>query len=247
MPRAIAVLVTGSAGRIGSAVCSELAARGHRVRGLDIRPTPGVADNLVGSLADAELAQRAVRGLDAVVHLAAIPHDADFLTQLLPNNVIAVHNLLDAIRAAGVKRLVLASSAQVNAGHTGAWPVTPATPTRPRNWYATAKLFAEHAAEAYAHQYGVSVIVARSCWCPRTREDAATMRDSEFDRDQYLSPGDAGRFFSCAVEASLDIRFAVLYATSRPIRKTRFDIQAARELIGYEPRDQFPQGLESLL
>jgi nucleoside-diphosphate-sugar epimerase len=246
MVQALNVLVTGSAGCIGSAVCSELTVRGHRVRGLDLRPTPGVAEHLVGSLADPALARNAVRGMDAVAHLAAIPHDADFMTQLLPNNVLAVYNLLEAVREAGVKRLVLTSSAQVNAGHTGAWPVTPETPTHPRNWYAAAKLFAEHAAEAYAHQYGLSVIAVRSCWCPRTRKDVETMRASEFDRDQYLSPGDAGRFFACAVEAQRDIRFAVLYATSKPLLRTRFDIQAARELIGYEPLDQFPQGLENL-
>ena len=47
MTRARAVLVTGSAGRIGRAVCAELLARGHRVRGFDRVPSPGPDDRVM--------------------------------------------------------------------------------------------------------------------------------------------------------------------------------------------------------
>ena len=59
----------------------------------------------------------------------------------------------------------------------------------------------------------------------------------------YLSPGDAGRFFACAVEAKADIPFAVLYATSRTPRPP-YDLATAKELVGFEPQESWPQGIE---
>ena len=74
-------LVTGGAGFIGSHVCEELVSRGERVRVVD-NLASGRRENLghlygvellIGDLADAEVADRAVDGVDYVVHLAAIP------------------------------------------------------------------------------------------------------------------------------------------------------------------------------
>ena len=63
---------------------------------------------------------------------------------------------------------------------------------------------------------------------------------------RYLSPGDAGRFFALAAEAPTDVRFAVVYALSRPVREEVYDAGPARELVGYEARDTWPQGIEDL-
>src|SRR5262245_16097112 len=104
------VLVTGSAGRIGRAAVRELKARGPRVRGFDRAPSPGADESVVGDITDADAVRRAVAGVGAVVHLAATPDDDDFLTRLLPNNIVGVYQVLEAARAAGVRRLVLASS-----------------------------------------------------------------------------------------------------------------------------------------
>src|SRR4051812_950040 len=104
------VLVTGSAGRIGQAVVRELAARGQPVRGFDLVTTPGASESVVGSISSAGDVTRAVRGVRAVVHLAATPDDDDFHTRLLPNNIVGVYELLEAARAEGVRRVVLASS-----------------------------------------------------------------------------------------------------------------------------------------
>ncbi len=86
MSRMRAVLVTGSAGRIGRAVCAELIARGHRVRGFDRIPSPALADAVVGDVVSPADLARALDGMDTAVHLAATPDEADFLTCLLPNN-----------------------------------------------------------------------------------------------------------------------------------------------------------------
>ena len=240
------VLVTGAAGFIGAAVCAELKARGHWVRGADLKHTPGTDESLRGNLSSFNVAWRAVDGMEAVVHLAATPWDADFIRKLAPNNIVAVYNVLESSRQEGVKRVVLASSIQTVLGHKGPWPATPAMLPAPRNLYGVTKLFAEHAGEVYAHQHGLSVIAVRVGWCPRTADDARSVGRSGFGRDIYLSPRDAGRFFACAVEARCPVLFAALYATSKPVRKMRYDLRPARKLIGYEPLDTYPAGTETL-
>jgi nucleoside-diphosphate-sugar epimerase len=240
------VLVTGSAGRIGRAVVAELRARGLPVRGFDRVPTPGLVDGVVGDLTDAEALHRAAEGITALVHLAATPDDADFLTELLPNNIVGVYHVFEAARLAGVKRLVLASSGQVvwYQRFTGPLPIRSTDPITPRSWYAAGKAFLEAAGRAYAEAHGMSVLVARLGWCPRTPEHVAELRATDWGPDVYLSPGDAGRFFACAVQAPADVRFAILFATSKPVRERVYDPDEARRVIGYEPRDTWPEGIE---
>lgn len=240
------VLVTGSAGRLGRAACAELVARGHAVRGFDLSTTPGVADALVGSVLDADVVTGALRGVTTLIHLAATPDDADFERELLPNNVLAVHRVLEAACAAGVRRLILASSGQVNDGQqvNGPWPAHAEDPVTPRYWYAATKMFLESIGHSYSARHGMSVIIARLGWCPRTEEQVREIAAEERFRDVYLSPGDAGRFFACAVEAPETVRFAIVYPTSRPLRRERLDLEPARRLLGYEPRETWPQGVE---
>jgi nucleoside-diphosphate-sugar epimerase len=242
------VLVTGSAGRIGQAAVTELRARGQRVRGFDRVPTPGLDDFVVGNLTDREAVDRAMAGAGTLIHLAATPDDDDFLTQLLPNNVVGVYHVLEAARRAGVRRLVLASSGQVVWWQRlrGKLPVTVDTQPTPRSWYAATKMFLEGAGRAFAEGHGMSVIVVRLGWCPRSADHVDELRRTEWGPDVYLSPGDAGRFFACAVEAPDNIPFAVVYAASRPVRASPFDLEAAKKLLGFEPRDRWPEGIERI-
>jgi nucleoside-diphosphate-sugar epimerase len=242
------VLVTGSAGRIGQSVVRELTARGLPVRGFDRVGTPGAAASVVGDVTDGAALRRAAEGAGVLIHLAATPDDDDFLTKLLPNNIVGVYHVLEAARLAGVRRLVLASSGQVVwwQRFTGPLPIGADVQPTPRAWYAAAKVFLEAAGRAYAEGHGLSVIAVRLGWCPRTREHVEELAATDWGPDVYLSPGDAGRFFACAALAPADIRFAVVYACSRPARQEVYDARPARELLGYQPRDTWPQGVEEI-
>ena len=114
------VLLTGGAGFIGRHVHTELAARGHEVRVLDSlrsdvhgdRPArpPGL---LVGDVRRRADVDQALEGVDAVIHLAArvgLGVDVDDLPDYADTNVHGTAVLLAAMAAAGVGRLVLASS-----------------------------------------------------------------------------------------------------------------------------------------
>ena len=104
----------------------------------------------------------------------------------------------------------------------------------------------EGAGRAYAEAHGLSVIAARLGWCPRNKEHVEELARTDWGPDVYLSPRDAGRFFACAVEAPADIRFALVYACSRPVHHTVYDPEPAKRLLGFEPLDTWPQGVKSI-
>jgi nucleoside-diphosphate-sugar epimerase len=248
MSKSPTILVTGSAGRIGRAVIAELQARGLPVRCFDRVPTPGAREQIVGDLTNAAAVRQAVEGVNTVIHLAATPDDDDFLTQLAPNNLVGVYHVLESSRLAGVRRLILASSGQVVwwQRERGPWPIKTDDPPTPRGWYAATKVFLEAAGRICAESHGMSVIAVRLGWLPRSREHVEELNSLEWAKDVYLSPGDAGRFFACAVEAPADLCFAVVYATSRPLRKAMYDLETAKQLLGFEPRDRWPEGIEDM-
>jgi hypothetical protein len=51
----------------------------------------------------------------------------------------------------------------------------------------------------------------------------------------------------CAVEAKLPSRYVVVYATSKPLKIMRNDLEPARRLLGYEPQESWPQGVDIVL
>jgi uronate dehydrogenase len=242
------VLVVGSAGRIGQAVVAELKSRGLPVRGFDRQKTPGLDDAIVGDITDGDVVQRVATGVGTLIHLAATPDDDDFLARLLPNNIAGVYHVMESARLTGVRRLVLASSGQVNWWQrvNDQLPVRAEDPPSPRYWYAATKMFLEAIGRGYAETHGISVIVVRLGWCPRTLEQVQELAASGWAQDVYLSPGDAGRFFACAVQAA-DIPFAIVYASSKPRQRLHFDLEPAKQLLGFEPQETWPQGVEGMI
>jgi len=247
------ILVTGSAGRIGRAAVAELVARGHDVVGFDVNPTPGLppARSVVGSLTDATALREAARGCAAIVHLAATPDDAhyprgnhgdNFLNELVPNNVVGPYQIMEAARELQIPRVILASTGQVIGGHllSGNVPVTPESPYKPRYLYACTKVFLEALGQVYAKEHGLEVLAVRLGWCPRAGQEEE-FRQSPFGPDVYLSPRDAGRFFAAAVGAPALPPFAVVYASSRFVTREMFDLTSARDLLNWEPRDQWQE------
>ena len=119
------VLITGGAGFIGSHLTDALLAKGHSVRILDDLST-GKRSNLpldnprveliVGDVADAALVAQAMRGCSAVAHLAAVASvqaSVDDPVKTHQSNFIVTLNVCEAMRLAGVKRVLYASGAAV--------------------------------------------------------------------------------------------------------------------------------------
>jgi nucleoside-diphosphate-sugar epimerase len=162
------VLVTGAAGRIGSALCERLRQQ-HRVVGLDAVPSPQT--DWLGSITDADGLERALQGVDAVVHAAAlhapqvgVVSDEAFAAV----NVEGTRRLLQAARRSGVRRwLYTSTTALYGAGITdgaAAWVDEDTVPV-PRTVYHRTKLQAEALLEAAAAEDGLSLAVLRMSRC----------------------------------------------------------------------------------
>src|SRR5919112_896065 len=112
-------LVTGGAGYIGSVVAKQLLGAGHDVVVLHdlsrghAAAIPDGAEHAAVSLTDAPALTGALAGVDAVLHFAAlalVAESVEFPERYWRNNVVGTLNLLDAMRANGVGRLVFSST-----------------------------------------------------------------------------------------------------------------------------------------
>lgn len=109
MPAPRTVLLTGAAGGLGTLMRDLLPAYGYRLRLLDLRPVEGEPEAIVADLADRAAVREAVRGVDAIIHLAGISLEAPF-EKILSANIAGTHHLYEAAREEGVQRIVFASS-----------------------------------------------------------------------------------------------------------------------------------------
>jgi len=232
------VLVTGASGAVGYVTTVGLRARGYVVRGFDRAPARAPGEHVVGDLQDMDAVRAAVEGVEAVLHLGATPDVADFVTDLVPNNIVGTYNVFEAARDAGVKRVVYASSARVGFGLDRSKPVSGKDGYGPTEGYSISKATGELIGKMYAHRYKMSVICARIGWFmrnPQEVERATRWHGS----DIYLSHDDTVRFFVAALEAQ-DVGYEVFFVVSRQ-DKTWVDAQEPRR-IGYEPQDRWPDG-----
>jgi nucleoside-diphosphate-sugar epimerase len=164
-------LVTGGAGFIGSHLAEELLRRGHAVRVVDslvtgklknLEPLHGV-EFFEGDLADLSVAQRAVDGVEYVLHEAAIPSVPRSVKDPLSSNranIDASLNVLVAARDAGVKRLVYAGSSSAY-GDTPTLPKHEDMPTNPLSPYALQKLVGEQYCQMFTRLYGFETVTIR--------------------------------------------------------------------------------------
>lgn len=160
-PQSMHCLVTGGAGFIGSHIAARLGALGHRVRVVDnlstgfrenLSPLGDDVDFLLGDLTDPAVCERAVDGVEVVFHLAALGSVPRSLADAWGShdaNVNATVRLLEAARAAGVRRVVYSSSSSVY-GDTPTLPKVETMEPLPRSPYAASKLSGEQYVLAYA-------------------------------------------------------------------------------------------------
>jgi len=164
------VLVTGGAGQVGCRTVRQLLERNHEVRAL-ILPDDPARDRLsgldvevmAGDLNDRETAERAVEGMEAVIHTANMVSADAF-----ENNVRATLHITQACaaRADAIERLVSVSSSGVypNDSHiidTCYHPVDESHPCRPIDDYALSKLVGEDIVRSYAQRSGLRASIIR--------------------------------------------------------------------------------------
>jgi UDP-glucose 4-epimerase len=215
----VKLLVTGGAGYIGSVVATQLLDADHEVVVLDDLSTghrdavPPRARLVQGTLRDAAFEVLDGAGFDAVLHFAAkslVGESVEKPGLYWDKNLGESLALLDAMRRAGVRRIVFSSTAATY-GEPESTPILETDPTRPTNPYGASKLSIDTTLTEYARLFGIGAVSLRyfnvagalsagDCWygerhtvethlIPIVLQVAAGLRDKVFMHgDDYPTP-----------------------------------------------------------
>jgi uronate dehydrogenase len=217
------VLITGAAGRIGTVL----------TRGLEheLRLTDQVELDdprfVRADLTDADAVERAVDGVDAVVHLGAVPDEAPF-EEIAGPNLHGPFHVFDACRRLGVRRIVYASSNHATGMYPVGEPLTEDSVPRPDGLYGVSKVYGEALGRMYVDRFGLEFVglrIGTFAERPPNRRALAT----------WLSHADAVRLVDAALTAR-DVGFTIVYGASANTRRW-WPLDDAARRIGYEPRD----------
>jgi len=221
------VLITGARGRIGSVLRPALRDGLEELRLSDLTQPDDLRPPetfVAADLTDKAAVQRAVDGMDAVVHLGAVPDEAPF-EQIAGPNLHGAFHVFEACRRAGVERVVFASSNHASGMSPVGQPLDGHQPPRPDGLYGASKVYGEALGSMYADRFGLSVVCLRiGSFQDRPREKR--------ELSTWLSPADGVRLVQAALAAD-DVRFAIVYGASANTRRW----WPPDAEIGYVPRD----------
>src|ERR687890_916036 len=172
------VLVTGARGKVGKAAVAVLIEAGHEVRATDVAPPTfersleGEPEYIQADVADAGEVFAVARGVEAVVHAAALPEPTHNPPHVVfQNNLMGVFNVLEAAVRFGVARFVNISSETVpgfffpeRADLPDYAPVDEEHPIRPQDPYATSKHFGEQLMDGAVRRSDLAGISIRPSW-----------------------------------------------------------------------------------
>ncbi len=191
------VAITGSSGLMGRTLVPALHRAGAELRLLTRRASTQLQTGstyVPGDLSNKESLAELLRGADALVHLAGVAHtdlrSPEEQAHAFAVNVTGTRNLFAAAEAAGVRRVVLMSSAHVYAGREGT-DLPETAPIAGDGGYADMKMAAETAAREQQEQ-GCDMVILRPCltYGPGVRFNLHQLM-SALKRGLYVHPGGA--------------------------------------------------------
>src|SRR5271169_505910 len=151
------LLITGAAGKIGDALRKGLRGTYSLIRLADIAPF-GAADSgeevYATDIRDIAALDKAMAGIDCVVHLAGVPEEAEWDT-VLSLNIEGCFNVFESARRQGVRRIVFASSNHAVGFHRRERFIDNTVSPRPDSRYGVSKVFGEALGRLYADKYGL--------------------------------------------------------------------------------------------
>jgi nucleoside-diphosphate-sugar epimerase len=228
------ILITGAAGSIGTQLAQHW--RGRHELVLTDKCVPASAEAvpfLQNDLSDPGSVRPLFDNIDTVVHLAADPRPGASWQSLLPNNIVATHNVLEAAADAACQRVILASSLNAVAGYAADVQVTTTMPVAPANLYGVSKAFGEAIGRYYADQRKLSVLCLRL---------GAVLEDNDARLvpghpllDSMLTRADLLKLYDACLSND-DVSFGIFHGISDN-RFKRLDLSDTRSVLRYEPCD----------
>lgn len=232
------LLITGGAGSVGRFLRRGLAGK-YALRVLDLVPADGLIDGeewVQADVADFDALLAAMDGIDAIVHLGAVPVEAAW-DEILPNNIVGAYNLFEAARVSGIKRVLFASSNHAVGFYRRERVIDHQVPARPDSRYGLSKAFGEALASLYADKYGLE------CYCMRIGNVAEQPAD-ERRLAIWISPRDMNQLVEVGLEYA-GLHFEIVYGVSDNARSW-YDNSNGRRL-GYRPLDRAEDYAEEVL
>lgn len=227
------VAITGGSGRIATAIRPYLREH-YRLRLLDVRAPSAdlTAEEEFHALdvSDFAAVDAALRGTNAVVHLAANPSTAGTWSSVLKNNIEATRNVYEAARRNGATKIVFASTNHVVGFYylERAVPISTDVPIRPDSLYGVSKAFGEALGRYYADAFGMSVICLRIGWFTDRVPAVKSLNGL------WISPRDIAQIIRLSLESTR--AYGIYNATSNNAQH-EWDLTSAREELGYTPED----------
>ena len=230
------ILITGAAGSIGKVMRQGLQDRYdlrlmyHRT----VLPAAAGEEVFVCGITELEKLEEVVDGVDAIVHMAGDPRVDAPWDSVLEANIKGIYCLYEAARRRGVKRIIFASTNHVTGFYEqeGIY-TTPDMMERPDSYYGASKAFGEDLGRYYVDAFGLEVICLRiGSFQP---EEAVRERGSDRILSTWLSHRDCVQLVWRGIEAN-EVKFGIFYGISGN-KRAYWDIQNARDLLGYEPED----------
>ncbi len=249
------VLVTGGAGKAGRACIRDLLDHGYHVVSTDqVRPANSPCPFVEAHLCDygqcvdvLSYVDDRIHGIDAVVHLAAIPAPGLFPNALtFTNNVVSTYNIFEAARRVGVKNIVWASSETVLGlpfeTPPPYVPVDEAYPARPETAYSLSKYLGEQMAEQFCRWDPTTKIIGLRFSNIMEPHDYARFPDFEknvrsrkWNLWGYIDARDAAQSIRKSLEASLTGAHAFIIANAETVM-TRSNDELLNEVFPGVPR-----------
>ncbi|TFH50656.1 MAG: NAD(P)-dependent oxidoreductase, partial [Lysobacterales bacterium] len=186
------IMITGGSGLLGRFVVDELIDHAA-VTVLDIKPPAREVAYVEADILDLEAVTASVAGQDAVVHLAGIDDGNDFPDQeYFKTNVQGTWNLLHAAEAAGVRKIVVASSTAVyGVGRNRLpdyLPMDERHPQRPTATYSLTKQIIEVQCRSFVARARLAIVCLRPTLIVRPEREAAILAQLDLDDPDSDAP-----------------------------------------------------------
>jgi len=225
------ILITGAGGNIGRVLRQQFRGEYGLLRLGDIREQAAAGSGeevLELDVRDPASLDRAMAGIDCVLHFAGVPGQRAW-PEILAVNIDGTFNVFEAARRQGVKRVVYASSNHAVGFHRRGKTLDADTAPRPDSYYGAAKVFGEALGRLYADKYGLSVA------CLRIGTFRTPDRPTEARQlNSWISHRDMAQLARCCINHP-GFHFLVAYGVSRNTR-SRWSNEAVA-FLDYAPQD----------
>lgn len=234
------VLLLGSTGNVGTGFIQEylekykdnyeliLGVHRKKPEGIKLKTRKIYLDDLKSLI-------RAFKGIDVIVNLAANPSPKADFKDLVSPNLIGTYNVFEAAVKAKCKRVIFASSVHAIKGYDLDYKVRGEDSPKPLTIYGATKAFGEALCYTFSHKDDLSCIGIR-IGAYTAKEDMYSVCHKRTDYHYVISQEDMAQLIHKSIVAKDKLKYAILSGISKN-KKHSMDLKRAKELVGYDPKD----------